>query len=96
MTARPALDLPSLLFCAGCLAAVAAVSAIAYPFAALPEDTLQRAATPAPPEDLPDIHVGGGFGRVAVIDLLGYWIENPPKPAAAAVTPSAVRHFGGC
>lgn len=96
MTARHPLDLPSLVFCAGCLAAVAAVSAVAYPLAALPEETLRRAQAPAAPEDLPDVALGGGFGRVAVIDLVGYWIENPPKPAAAAAAPSAVRHFGGC
>jgi hypothetical protein len=49
-------------------------------------------------ETLPDVDLGGGFGRVSVIDLIGYYIENPPATANAAggdAAPAA-RRFGGC
>ncbi|GAB4165407.1 MAG: hypothetical protein OHK0026_03460 [Rhodocyclaceae bacterium] len=86
----------SLIFCGAALAASLFVAALAFPYAALPKETLASCEIPVPPEKLPDIEVGGGFGKVSVIDLVSYYIENPPAPAAAGAAVPAVRRFGGC
>jgi hypothetical protein len=86
----------SLLFCAGALAASLLVCALAFPFAALPPEALEASRRPMPPQSLPDIEVGGGFGRVSVLELVGYYLENPPaRPAADGAVP-AVKRFRGC
>lgn len=91
------MDRSSLIFCAGALLVSLAVSAAAFPYAALSAEELRRARTPASAESLPAVEVGGGFGRVEVIDLVGYYMENPPQPKGSAAEGSGrVRHFGGC
>lgn len=85
----------SWLFCIGTLAASLAVCAIGFSFAALPQEAVEAARRPAPAEALPDIDLGGGFGKVPVVELLGYYIENPPAPTGTAAVP-AVKRFGGC
>lgn len=88
----------SLLFCVAALVAALAVCAVGFQFAALPRDAVDAAKRPAPAETLPDVDLGGGFGKVSVIDLIGYFIENPPAKASAAggdAVPAAKR-FGGC
>jgi hypothetical protein len=90
------MDRTSLTFCIGALALFVVISAMAYPFAAIPADKLARAATPQPAESLGMVDVGNGFGEVPVSTLMDYYITNPPaKPAAAAVKAPHVR-FGGC
>ena len=89
------MDRTSLTFCIGALALFAAISALAFPFAAIPADTLARAATPQPAESLGTIDVGNGFGEVPVSTLMDYYMANPPaKPAAPAMAPHV--RFGGC
>lgn len=90
------MDRTSLTFCIGALALFVAISALAYPFAAIPPDKLARAATPQPAEALGSIDVGHGFGEVPVSTLMDYYISNPPaKPAAGAAAAPHIR-FGGC
>lgn len=89
----------SLIFCASALAVTVAVCAVGYSLAALPRATIEAAARPAPAETLPDVDLGGGFGKVSVIDLIGFYIENPPAPAgagAAGAAAPATKRFGGC
>ena len=86
----------SLLFCAAALAASLALCAAAFPFAALPEEVLRTQRQPVPAERLPDIDVGGGFGKVSVLDLVGYYLDNPPAPAGSDVAVPAVKRFRGC
>ena len=88
----------SIVFCTFALVAAVAVCAVGFRLAALPRDAVDAAKRPAPAEALPDVDLGGGFGRVSVIDLIGYYIENPPATANAAggdAAPAA-RRFGGC
>ena len=88
----------SLIFCVAALVVALAVCAVGFRLAALPRDVVDAAKRPAAPETLPDVDLGGGFGRVSVIDLIGYYIENPPAKANAAggdAAPAAKR-FGGC
>lgn len=92
------IDRLSLTFCIGALLASAALAAILYPFAALPPDKLALARSVQPAEKLGEVDLGD-FGRVPVLDLVGYYIENPP--AQVGVGPAAggaarpIR-FGGC
>lgn len=87
----------SLIFCSAALAVTVAVCAAGFSLSALPRQVLETAKKPAPAESLPDIDLGGGFGKVSVIELVGYYIENPPAPANAGGDASpAVKRFGGC
>lgn len=88
----------SLIFCTVALAVALALCALGYRWAALPRDAVDAAKRPAPAESLPDVELGGGFGRVSVIDLVGYWLEHPPAPANASAGEAvpAAKRFGGC
>ena len=63
----------------------------------LPRAALDSAKQPAQAQTLPDIDLGGGFGKVSVIDLVGFYVENPPAAAGSGgdAAPAAKR-FGGC
>lgn len=87
----------SLIFCSAALAAALAVCAASFFLAALPRAAVEAAKQPAPAETLPDIDIGGGFGKVSVIDLVGFYIENPPAPKGSGGDASpAMKRFGGC
>lgn len=89
------LNRTGVIFCVASLAVTAAVCAAGFSLAALPRATVEAARTPAPPEALPDLDLGA-FGRVSVIELVGYYLDNPPAPAAAGATTAPARRFGGC
>jgi hypothetical protein len=89
------LNRTGVIFCSASLAAAVVACAVAFSLSALPRETVAAAKVPAPPEALPDIELPG-FGRVAVLDLVGYYLDNPPAPAAAGQAPAAERRFGGC
>lgn len=86
----------SLVFCGVSLAVTLAVCAAGFRLAALPAETIAAAKRPAPAETLPDVDLGGGFGKVPVIELVGFYLENPPAPKGAGDASPAVRRFGGC
>ena len=88
----------SLVFCVLALAAALAVCALGFRWAALPTAELEATRRPAQAETLPDVDLGGGFGKVSVIELVGYYLENPPPPAGASpgAAPAATKRFGGC
>lgn len=86
--------LQAALFCAATLAAAAGVSAMLFPYAALPGDVVRRASAASPMETFEDVDLGEDFGVVPVADLIGYYLENPP--AAETAQPERRKHFGGC
>lgn len=43
-----------------------------------------------------EIDMGEDFGTMSVIDLMGYYLENPPAPTAAGAVEVPKRQFGGC
>lgn len=90
------MDRASVTFCVGALTIFVVISAVAYPFAAIPADKLARAATPQPAENLGSVNVGHGFGRVPVSTLMDYYIANPPAKSAAAPASAPQIRFGGC
>lgn len=89
------LNRTGLIFCSVSLVLAGAVCAAGFSLAALPRETVVASKTPAPPEALPELDLPG-FGKVSVIDLVGYYIDNPPAPPAAGGAPVAAKRFGGC
>jgi hypothetical protein len=95
------MDRASWIFCVGALATSLALAALGFRLAALPRDALDRAAAPVRAEALPDVDLGGGFGKVPVVELVGHYLENPPAATAQGATAPAPgarapKRFGGC
>jgi hypothetical protein len=86
----------SIVFCIGALAASLALCAVGFRLAALPKEALEASRRPVSAERLPDIQVGGGFGKVSVLELVGYYLENPPAAPEAGAASPAVKRFRGC
>lgn len=86
----------SIIFCAVSLIITAMVLGAGFNLAAMPRQAIESAKTPAVPESLPDIDLPG-FGKVSVMDMMLYYIENPPAASTDSgdAVPSAKR-FGGC
>ncbi|MCK9382988.1 MAG: hypothetical protein M0P95_18245 [Sulfuritalea sp.] len=90
------LNRTGVIFCSVSLVLAGAVCAVGFSLAALPRETIAAAKKPALPESLPDLDLPG-FGKVTVIDLMGYYIDNPPAPVGVAGgAPPATKRFGGC
>jgi hypothetical protein len=89
------LNRTGVIFCSVSLVLSAAVCAAGFSLAALPRATIEASKRPAPPEALPELDLPG-FGKVSVIDLMGYYIDNPPAPLGAASAAPAATRFGGC
>lgn len=89
------LNRTGVIFCTSSLIVTAVVCAIGFSFAALPRETVAAAKVAAPPETLPELALPG-FGTVTPIDLVGYYIDNPPAPVVAGGAAPAVKRFGGC
>ena len=89
------LNRTGVLFCSVSLVVTVVVCAVGFSLAALPRETIAESKQPAPPETLPEVDLPG-FGKVSVIDLMGYYIDNPPASVAAGAAPAAVKRFGGC
>lgn len=90
------MDRSSLIFCTGSLVACLGAAWLFFPLAALDPETVAMAQTPQPAETLPMIDVGQGFGELPAVELIGYYVENPPDPPAAGAAPEPVIRFGGC
>ena len=85
------------LFCGISLALALGLAAALFPLAAVSEETLSQSRVPQAAEDMPDIDVGEGFGTLPGIELLGYYVDNPPAKAEAGAAPAPRRQqFGGC
>lgn len=89
------LNRTGVIFCSLSLVATAIVCTAGFSLAALPRATIEAAKSPAAPETLPELDIPG-FGKVTVIDLMGYYIDNPPAPAGGGAAPAATKRFGGC
>ncbi|MEJ2360548.1 MAG: hypothetical protein P8Z75_03840 [Gammaproteobacteria bacterium] len=87
--------LQMLLFCGTCLLLSAGTALLLYPHATISQKKLEYAKTPQPMENLPDVNLGPNLGELPVTVLVGYYIDNPPKPS----NDTTARHeeqFGGC
>lgn len=88
-------DRTSVIFCSASVVLAIVACSLGFWLAALPPETLQAANKPVPPESLPDIDIPG-FGKVSVLDMMGYYIDNPPAPAGGGASAPAAQRFGGC
>jgi len=82
------------LFCAAALVGSAGLSALLFPYAALSEEAASAAVTPQPMESFGVVDLGPEYGLVPVIELMGYFLENPPEAGALPERPRT--QFGGC
>lgn len=90
------LNRTGVIFCSVSLVVTVMVCAAGFSLAALPRATVEAAKKPAPPETMAELDLPG-FGKVSVIDLMGYYIDNPPAPAGVGgPAPAATKRFGGC
>ncbi len=90
------MDRASLAFCVAALLASVAASFAGFALFALPREAVVAARTPTPAERLGEIDVGAGFGKVPVLGLVGFYMENPPAAQAPGAAPAKARLFGGC
>ena len=90
------MDRSSFIFCTASVIGCLGVAWIAFPLAALDQETIARANTPQPAEVMPLIDVGGGFGKLPATELIDYYIENPPAPPVAGAAAAPEIRFGGC
>lgn len=88
--------LPILSFCIASLAGVVIVCAVLFPHASMSRAEAEAARTPVPMEELDLVDLGGGYGELPVIELIGYYLENPPRVTAATGAAPKKKHFGGC
>lgn len=87
--------LQMLIYCACCLLLSAGAVLLLYPHATISQQKVAYANTPQPMENLPDINLGPNFGELPVTVLVGYYIDNPPKPSNNT-TAKHEEQFGGC
>lgn len=90
------MDRESIIFCIGSLAVCLGIAWVAFPYAALDAETVAAARVAQPAEMLDTVDVGQGFGELPVIELMGYYVENPPAPAASGAAAAPEIKFGGC
>ena len=84
----------SLIFCCGAVGVCILIAVAAFPLAALSNAQMASANSVVPAEDLGIMDLGD-FGQVTVSDLVSYYMDNPPEPAAAGAAPKKIR-FEGC
>jgi len=82
------------LFCIASLISVYLVASAMFPLAAKPQSDIEYATTPQSAELFDDMDLGE-FGNVPVLDLVQYYIENPPINQAVSGTEKKTR-FQGC
>jgi len=90
------MDRNSIIFCVGSLVVCLGLAWVAFPYAALDPETIEMARTPQPPELMPMIDVGQGFGELPAEELIYYYVENPPAPPQAGAAAAPEIKFGGC
>jgi len=84
----------NLVFCAASLVLSLLVAVVAFPFASLTASQLEASRTVTSAEEMGEIDLDE-FGKVMVLDLVDYYLENPPAAAAGEAPVRAVR-FQGC
>lgn len=85
-----------LLYCVVCLGVTLAVLAVMFRYAAVSPQFLVSARTPQPMESFQPINLGGIYGTVSMTDLVGNYLQHPPKAAAPGAAVAAPVRVGGC
>ncbi|HJO73428.1 MAG TPA: hypothetical protein QGG32_11360 [Rhodospirillales bacterium] len=84
----------SLMFCVAAVLGSIAVSAAAFPLAALSSAELVLSKTPVEADEMGAVDLGD-FGTVSVLELVSYYMENPPALETPGTRKKKVR-FQGC
>lgn len=84
-----------LLYCVLCLSLTLGAMIALFRHAALTPQALAQASTPQPMEAFQPINLGKPYGAVSMIDLVGYYLQHPPKAAPGGTTQQP-RRIGGC
>jgi hypothetical protein len=87
--------LQMILFCAATLLLSLGAAVVLFPYAAVPMKVVTAARTPKPMQDLPDINLGADYGTIPVTELVGYYMDHPPKPQVMSGG-GQEEQFGGC
>ena len=88
------MDKSSLVFCIGSLLVCLGIAIFTFPKASVSRETLTNAKTPMDAEKMKDIDLGD-FGKVTVLEMLDYYLENPPaNPTVESELKET--HFKGC
>ncbi len=88
------MDRASLIFCFGSLLVCLGLAAVAFPVASISRETIEAAQVPKDAENMPDMDLGD-FGIVSVLELVDYYLENPPEEQDPE-TEQRETHFQGC
>jgi len=88
------MDRSSILFCSVSLAVSILIAVLFFPMATLSWGELETSRQATPAEEMPDLELGE-FGNVSVLELVDYYIENPPV-ATSGDAPTRKVRFQGC
>ncbi len=88
------MDRLSLLFCVTSLAASILIAVFFFPMATLTWAELEASRQATPAEEMADLELGD-FGNVSVLEMVDYYIENPPVAPSGDAPERKVR-FQGC
>ena len=86
--------LVSLVFCVSALAVCLGVAWLAFPHAAVSREEIAAVRDGREAYDFEDVDLGD-FGMVPVLDLVDYYITNPPPEITTSEAAAPVR-FQGC
>ena len=88
----------NLIFCAASLLVSLLLAFVLYPHARLSDAQLDSIAEPRSMDEIEQvIDLGDEFGPVTAIELMGYYLDNPPQPSTGGQTEKTPkRQFGGC
>ncbi len=86
------MDRNSAIFCVLSLVVSVGIAALAYPAAAVSPEQAALLKTPVSAEEMGDVDLGD-FGMVSVLELVEYYVENPPAPVTGG---GHKKRFQGC
>ena len=89
-------QLQAIGFCGAALFASIGLCILLMPEASMSTDELTSLQTPRAMEDYEPIDLGEEFGELLVLDLIGYYLDNPPAPESPLSSPKRKQQFGGC
>ena len=88
------MDRSSIIFCIGSVLFCLGIAIFTFPAASVSRRTLAAADTPIDAEKMQDIDLGD-FGKVTVLEMLDYYLENPPVKTTVESELKETR-FQGC
>jgi hypothetical protein len=85
-----------LTFCSLSLVLTIALCGVLYSTTSMSSKQVIMAATPQPMEDFDMIDLGEDYGMISVVELLGYYLDNPPELEVSTGVKPRKLQFGGC